>query len=798
MRLPSTHNAPPRSDAPTEPAREAAPKAAGAPFAATLTLTITLALAAVAVLVAAVVLRVHPDLSVFANSFGVHQNQTAKTALYVVTFAVVVPAAVLVVPRLADVIAVRPNRTALPALTALLAVGLAAAILATRLSAHLAWGDGLGTLLVAVGIWWAGAAAALAIAARRRAWPPLLRVSRGTYGAGLVTGALVIAALVGTMKISSLTPVPLALGALAVAGVLFAYERIALPRPARRWRIAIDAAIVVLLLLAIPDLVIFEPSSVPPKPYYSPGVIQWHHDFLLGPTNQLLGGGALMVDDPISQYGVGYIYFLAGVFQLAPIGHGTYGLLDGILTALLFAAGYGVLRLAGVSRLLAGVALAVAVVALPYNFRFGVGALPEQGPLRFGLPMAVILPAVLAARWPGYARPARVVALAAVGVASIWSFEAFAYTVATFAAVVAVEAWLQPVGERLRWLLRQAALGLGACVTVHLILAGATLVATGELPRWGQYLGLIGDFLGGKAGEISYGFQRWPPGLAVAAGYVASAAAIVLLVRRAPAIARREPAMVVALAATTTYGIALFSYAANRSSTSTLRYVLLPAVLLGALWLGLLLRTPAVARRVRLACVGFGLSIAVLLVSTAWPAIGGRISTSALGHAYPGGGLGAALERLWDPPPIDPRAPQGERLLDRFEPGQRKVVILLPDAPDLATEILMRSGRSNLLPIGDPKADSYVPSLRIPDLQRAVAELRPGQIVLMNRTAQQVVATLVANPALDPLNPLSPNRTIYGRWGIENWVLQHIDQRFELRPIYQDGQGFVVAELVPR
>jgi hypothetical protein len=122
----------------------------------------------------------------------------------------------------------------------------------------------------------------------------------------------------------------------------------------------------------------------------------------------------------------------------------------------------------------------------------------------------------------------------------------------------------------------------------------------------------------------------------------------------------------------------------------------------------------------------------------------------------------------------------------------------LPDAPDLATEILMRSGRSNKLPIGDPKADSYVPSLRIPDLRRAVAKLRPGQLVLMNRSAQQVVAALRSNPSLDPLDPLSRNKAIYGRWGIENWVLQHIDQRFELQPIYQDGQGFVVAELVPR
>jgi hypothetical protein len=799
MGIPSTHNAPPRTDAPTDAEGAAAADATGAPFAATLTLTITLALAAVAVLLSAILLRAHPDATVFANAFGA-QNQTAKTAVYAITFAVVLPAAALVVPRLADAIAARPNRAALPVLSAVLAGGLAAAILATKLSAHLPWGDGLGTLLAAVGIWWAGAAAALAIAARRRVWPPLLRMAGGTYVAALVAGALVLATLVCTTKLSAVTPLPLALGALAAAGILLAYERRALPRPARRWRIAIDAAIVLLLLLAIPELVVYEPTHLVPTPLFPPGVIAWHHDFLLGPTNQLLGGGALMVDAPISQYGVGYIYFLAGVFEFIPIGYGTYALLDGVLTALSFVAGYAVLRIAGVSRLLAGGALAVAVVALPYNYDYTVGALPEQGPLRFGLPLVVILALLVGERWPATTPWARAAAFAALGVSSIWAFESFAYTAGTFVAAIAVEAWLRPAGDRLRQVARQVVLAVAACVCVHLILAGATLAGTGHLPRWGQYLGILRDFLGGNAGEITYGFQPWSPVLAVAGGYLASAAAIVMLIRRAPATARRERVMLIALTTTTAYAIVLFSYADNRSSTSTSRYVMLPVALLAALWLGLLLRSRGLAPpRVRAAGLGFALAGALLLVAVAWPRTGDRLSSSALGHAYPGGGMGGAVRRLWHSPPIDPRAPVGQQLLDRFQPAEKKVVILLPDGPDLATEILMRSGRSNKLPIGDPKADSYVPSLRIPDLRRAVAKLQPGQIVLMNQTAQQVVATLRANPSVDPLNPLSPNRTIFGRWGIENWVLQRIDQRFELRSVYTDpATGFVVAQLVPR
>jgi hypothetical protein len=157
-----------------------------------------------------------------------------------------------------------------------------------------------------------------------------------------------------------------------------------------------------------------------------------------------------------------------------------------------------------------------------------------------------------------------------------------------------------------------------------------------------------------------------------------------------------------------------------------------------------------------------------------------------------------ALQRLWDPPPIDPRAPVGERLLDRFMPGQRRVVILFPDAPDLGTEILMRSGRYNLLPIGDPKADSYVPSLRIPDLRRAVAKLEPGQLVLINRPAQLTVRTVRADPSMDPLHPpfLSPT---FGYWAIERWLIAEVARRFDFRPVFTDpATGLVVAQLVSR
>jgi hypothetical protein len=180
------------------------------------------------------------------------------------------------------------------------------------------------------------------------------------------------------------------------------------------------------------------------------------------------------------------------------------------------------------------------------------------------------------------------------------------------------------------------------------------------------------------------------------------------------------------------------------------------------------------------------------MVSAAWPSIGPRFDRTLLAHARPGGGLTAALHRLWHPPAIDPRAPEGERLLDRYMPGKR-ALILLPTVPDLGTEILMRSHRSNSMFIGDPKADSLVPSVFVPKLRKAVAALRPGDRLLTDGAGLLVAAALRRNPAIDPLH-----HPIAGGWQEEEWLLREIDRRFALRPLYRDPDGLVVAELSVR
>ena len=196
-----------------------------------------------------------------------------------------------------------------------------------------------------------------------------------------------------------------------------------------------------------------------------------------------------------------------------------------------------------------------------------------------------------------------------------------------------------------------------------------------------------------------------------------------LLARRAPSIARREPVVTVALAGSTAYTIALMSYTDNRSLTYLLVYVSLPLVMAAVLWLVLILRAPEAGIAVRRAAGAFSAAVTVLMISAAWPLIGGNFSQSALAHAYPGGGLSADLHRLVHPPPIDPRAPVAVRLLDRYVPGHRALIVL-PIDPDLGVEILMRGDRTNSMFIGDPVDDSLVASLWMHKLTTEVARLR--------------------------------------------------------------------------
>ena len=766
----------------------AAPARGAAPFAPVLALTACLAFAAFGLLAPLTHWIVPPTelLPPFTE-----QNQDAETLLFILTFGLGLPLALLAGPRVADRVAAGPNSAAIAPAAALGTVLLLGALLFVKLSERLPWGDGLAVLFAAALAW---LLAAGAIWARLASSRPLPFEPRGARELWLLAGVLAFALVLALADLGSLAALPLVGGLLVAAGVAAA-SGTELPRLPRAAGIGWDALAVVLLMLAVPNLVIFFPDD--PSLATETLNTQFHQNFFLGPANQVLGGGAMLIDT-LSQYGVGSIYFLDAWFLVAPIGNGTLGFLEGVLAAGVFATAYLILRGAGAGRLLASAAMTVGVIVLALNLLYPIGALLQHGALRFGMPIVLIAAAVLEARRPDRARLARAVQLLTVALSSIWALEAFAYCVITLAGLTLFELGTTAAGRRLRLLGFRIGQYLAACVAAHVLFAAITLAVVGELPEWGRYLTTLREFLTGGIGDLTYDFALWSAGLGTAAVLLVSVAAIALVLRRQPDLVAERRVAFVALSGSAAYGIALFSYFVNRSADHILPYVSLPVLMVVTLWIALLLRpSPAIALAplARRALLGGAAGVAAVLVAIAWSGAGERFEQSALAHAAPGGdSLRGALERLWDPPELAPGAREGERLLEEHMPDEHVSTVLT--SADLGMEILMETGRVNSIPLANPGEDSFVPDLHIDAVTEAVADLEEGDLVLVDRPALQVLAGY----RRDPVNGVAGEQTIVptGVAYLQREALRMIGERFTLKTVEEGADGIAVAELVER
>ncbi len=771
-------------------------------FWSAFTLALVFTLTGAMLVVAALLSVVHPNAASYsgnpffaaiAASYAL-QAQGAKTVLYVVCFFVVLPLSLVIGSRLATILQTSAGRDVSRGVAAAASAGVLLVPLVVKGLGTVGAGNGVHVLFAVSLAYTCALSVALWFGLRHPDARILTWLGTNMRALGALTLALIVAVLLTLTRMHSVDAVALVLAVAASAAVFACWGRLRLPGLPRRVAVAVELMVAALLLLCITNVVIYHTRGLP-SPLGPPGIYQFHQDYLLGPTNQLLGGGALLVNVPVSQYGVGFIDFLYGWFHISPIGYGTYGLLDGVVTALFYIAGYAVVRIAGVRRPLAIAALALAVVAFILHLKYPVGALPQQGPLRFGLPILVVLAAVLGHRWPRRVGSAQALSTAAVAVAAVWSAEMLVYTVFVLAAVTACEAWLRPA-ERRSFVIGRVTRAAAAILIAHAVLAVWTLAATGHLPDWGGYLSYVNALVLGHSdyGQISYGFDSWSPGLAMGFGCLASGAALVLLLIRAPERARAAPVTIIAIAGTTAYAVALFSYTDNRSSTYLLPYVALPLLLSGTLWLDILISSrTTMSAAVQRAAVALALAVASLMLAAGWPTAARHFSDTALAHVAPGAGLRTALRRLWHSPPIDPRSLAGVRLLARYEPGHGALVVF-PDDEDLGTEILIRSRRPNALYIGDPKSDALIPpSQWTGKIGHTLSMLRPGARLITDATGLRIARQLRNLPESVPLrHPLDfLNREL-------EWVLWRISRRFDLRPVQMDPSGLTVVELRSR
>ncbi len=674
-------------------------------------------------------------------------SESAETSFWVLAFAVALPAGLVVAARQARSLSAAAPAAAIRALAAGLAM-LALALLFRRAGT----GDQLHHGLLAIAA--LGALAAPFLAARR--WrDPSDEVDEIASAIAFVAVVSIVLLFVprGALRPGALVPALLLTAALLLAIRL--RGRLQVPRPLRLGLDGVICAVVALAVIQLPDLV---PHT---------GDVALHHGFFLGPANDVLHGRAMLAG-AWSQYGVGAIDALALAFTVLPIGFGTLALVVAAAMVAQYLCAYLILRLAGLGQVLTLVSIAVAGAGSLFATIEVYVAYPSNSPLRFGLPYLIVLCAVIAARYPRRARPARLAALLVLGIAAIWSFETFAYCGATYGALVLVEA-MRSGDDVLRRVLRAAAAGLAASALAVALFSLFTLVLSGQLD-WGPYFEYLRLYSVDEFSQLPIVF--FSAGPLMAAAIFASAVGVLWLVREYPR--ALEPQMAAAIAGFTGIAAMTFTYYLGRSHPNNLLVLLLPVVALGGLWIQVL-SVPPVARW-RTACsAALALGMAMIAVA-AWPSVEHKWKSTALALSVPGGeSLGQAYSRLHDNPVLDSRAPAGARILAERLPAGAPALVLTD--PNLTTEILFSAGRRNLLPISHPPEDVLIESSQ--GRVRAASERVPAGTLLLT-------SPLPGTPGAEDLERL---RMI---------ALAVLQRRFAFQLLERTPEGLELVRLVKR
>jgi len=762
-------------------------------FAATWTLTGVLLLGLAAFLIP-VTMIVVPEVRIGEL---IRHNQSAESLAFVLIFLVCLPLLIWLVPRYASRFEVGEGPAALTAVATGLAFTLGLALIFIRVSEHLPWDNGIRVAALVLGIWLVFAAIVVALAIRPSQRTLLARI--GGHDRLVWNGAYfgAVLAVVTVVAWSNLDNGVWVAGILVSVLTVFIIERLRgrrLPSVGRGWGRAIDGVVVLLVLFAVPDMVIFPagPGIDSPNTFIT-YVVQFHQNLFLGPASQVLDGQVLLVDS-VSQYGIGSIYLISAFFEIAPIGHGTLGFLDGFLSAVVIAFGYLILRMSGVNRWLAIPTMAVAVIVLAWGLTYPIGGLLQHGAIRYGLPIFVIAAAVTGGRWPRSARPMYFLGLFLVGLSSIWALEAFLYTLATWVGLVALEAvWAGRDGWK-RLLANRVVATVLAMVVIHVLFASATLLASGELPDWNLYLTYLREFVTGDIGDLTYDYVPWSRGLGVGAFYLVAVIGLVFTLWKRPDYTRQNRTAFIGIAGSLAYGIALYSYFVNRSLDHVLPYLLLPFILVTVIALSLAFRagTP-IRHRTAEAALFASMLVAALAISSVAPGIPDRASTSMLAYAVPGGkSLRGGFQRLWNPPPLVAGADEAERLLETEMPGEDRSAVITES--DLSVEALARAGRANSLGFSDPKENSWVPEPNEPIIQKAIDGLEPGDRMLIDQGALDFLADTKRDPAAN----INLAGAKYGLAPLQSEALLQISDLYRFKTVTEGAYGLRVVRLEPR
>jgi len=676
--------------------------------------------------------------------------ETAETLSWLLAFAVALPAGLAIGDRQERALAGASPAAGARGLAAGLALLTAGLVLR-----HEGNGDGLHHLLLALA---AGAALSVPPLAARRWRDPNDRDVRGASAVAVVS--LVVLALLfvpgPALRLSVLLPaLVLAVAALALLRVPWS--------PSPEARPFVDLAICVaiaLVVVQLPDLRPYEQNLI------------HHQGFFLGPANDVLHG-RVMLADVWSQYGVGSIDALALAFKIVPIGYGGFALVLVVLMTAQYLCVFATLRLAGVGQALTALTIGVAVLGNLFAPIETYAVFPSDTALRFGLPCAMVLLAVLGARFPQRRAAARSASLAVLALATIWSFEVLVYCAGVYGAFVLVEA-LAAGSDVVRRVLREAELALMACVAALSLFTLWTLLLAGEV-NWGPYLEYLRLYSAEGFGQLPV--VVFSAGPLMGAAIFFSAATLVWLARERPG--ALSPPSRAALAGFTGLAIATFTYYLGRSHPNNLLVLLAPLTCLGGLWTHALLDGRTVRWRTVAAAV---LLVAGAMVAvSSWPSLEDEWDDTALGIALDDGSPRARFLRLADNPVLDTRAPAVAAMIDESVPGDEPLAVLTE--PELTTEVLLRAGRRNLLPISNPTEDSLIASST--GRVEAAAEEVPADTLVLT------------SPPPSPPGQVSPTGQYRDFDRLQLVALEILRRRFDFETV-ANAEGLELVRLAPK
>ena len=313
---------------------------------------------------------------------------------------------------------------------------------------------------------------------------------------------------------------------------------------------------------------------------------------------------------------------------------------------------------------------------------------------------------------------------------------------------------------------RGAALGLAISAAAVALFSLVTVALASSLD-WGPYFEYLKLYtIVGGLGHLP--FVLFSAGPIMVGDVIFTAVAVVWLVRRypdvlEPPVASPSPASPGWLSAAlpTTWGAS--------THPNNLLVIMVPTIAITGLWTHVLLRSrPGAWRTLAVGALAIGWAV---IVVAGWPSVKEKWHTTALALALPhqGDSLRHELEAYADNPVFQPPAPLGVEMLARHLPPHTPALVLT--YPDLTTEILIRAGRRNLLPISNPWEDNLISSSfgRV----RQAAELVPAGTLLLT-------------------SPLVPGEYL----PLQVLALTILHVRFNFEPVETRGAGSGTLELV--